>query len=380
MSHGPPAATPDASHLHDLVATLAEDTIFVLAGDLGAISSPPFDALAKRRADVYAAVLSGQPHASMLSTFDAWLVDLSRAMAPISPPDWLPMGQLVKANVTLEAGARGLRSLFSHKPGDKETARVTRLGTLAIRLLRQVLSAEGAANSDDARMMGAFVASLGLPPEETQKLLNEPVAPGLLLDVYGEIEPKLLRAILQGAWLAAATDGFHPREEQVIRDFASKAGLSLVEVEEARNAAMEKVEERRLIGLACIDYVRAVLQDRLPGIGETIPVRLALLLLPRRYRDEGMAPIGHQSPVVLARRYGKLSKDNRARVLGITWAAALHEDPSLSRQTLLRARFEHTAADLDSDGREARMLVSGWMSEILATTAKGLSAPATEGT
>jgi hypothetical protein len=93
-----------------------------------------------------------------------------------------------------------------------------------------------------------------------------------------------------------------------------------------------------------------------------------------------MTPIGHQSPVVLARRYGKLSKDDRARVLGITWAAALYEDPSLSRQTLLRARFEHMAADLDSDGREARMLVSGWMSEILATTARGLSAPATEGT
>jgi len=368
----------DQSRLSQLVSTLAEDTIFVLAGDEGAVSSPPFDALAKRRADLYAAVLRGEPRATMLSTFDAWVVDLARAMAPISPPDWLPMGDVIRAHVTLEAGARGLRSLFSDKPSDKDTARVTRLGTLAVRLLRQVLSAEGQPSSDDARMIGAFVASLGLPAHDATPLLNEQPVPGLHLDVYGEIEPKVLHAMLQGAWLAAASDGLHPREEQVIRDFASKAGLPLAEVEEARAAAMARVETKRLVGLATIDYVRAVLQDRLPGIGETLPVRLALLLLPRRYRDEGLAPIGHKSPVVLAKRYVKLSRDERTRVLGMTWAAALHEDPSLSRQTLLRARFEHMAADLESDGREARMLVTGWMSELLALTAKGLSTPATE--
>ena len=368
--------------LSQLVSTLAEDTIFVLAGDEGAVSSPPFDAFAKRRADVYGTVLQGQPRSTMLSTYDAWVVDLARAIAPIAPPDWLPMGDVIRAHVTLEAGARGFRSLFSDKPSDKDVARVTRLGTLAVRLLRQVLAADtgstGKTTSDDARMVAAFVASLGLPPDHAGPLLNEDVASGLNLEVYGEIEPKVLTGLLRGAWLAAASDGLHPREEAVIRDFASKAGLPLVEVENARADAMPRVETTRLVGLATIDYVRAVLQDRLPGIGETIPVRLAYLLLPRRYRDEGRAPIGHQAPVVLAKRYVKLSKDERTRVLGMTWAAALHEDPSLSRQALLRARFEHMASDLDTDGREARMLVSGWMSEILASTTKGLSVAPTE--
>ncbi len=364
--------------LSQLVATLAEDTIFVLAGDEGAVSSPPFEALAKRRADVYAAVLAGQARSSMVSTFDAWVVDLARAMAPISPPDWLPMGDVLRAHVTLEAGARGFRSLFSDKPSDKETARVTRLGTLAVRLLRQVVCAEGRLNSDDARMIGAFVASLGLSPEAAGSLLNEPVMPGLHLDVYGDIEPKVLHGLLQGAWLAAASDGLHPREEEVIRKFASSAGLPLAEVEEARAAAIARVEAKRLVGLAAIDFTRAVLRDRLPGVGETIPVRLGLLLLPRRYRDEGVAPIGHGAPVVLAKRYGKLTKDERTRVLGMTWAAALHEDPSLGRQALVRARFEHVADDLESDGREARTLVTGWMSDVLAATAKGLAVPATE--
>jgi len=366
------------ARLSHLVSTLAEDTLFVLAGDEGAISSPPFDALAKRRAETYTAALHGTPVASMLATFDAWIVELARAMAPIAAPDWLPMGEVIRAKVTLEAGAHGLRSFFSSKPSDKDTQRVSRLGTLGVRLLRQVLEAEGTKNGDDTRMVGAFVASLGLPPETASSLVAEPPIPGLQLDVYGEIDPKVLRALLKGAWLAAAWDGLHPGEEQVIRDFASKAGLALDVVEEARAAAMAKIESKRLMGLATIDYVRAVLKDRVPGLGESLPSRIGMLLLPRRYRDEGLATIRHDAPVLLAKRYGKLTRDDRTRVLGMTWAAALHEDPSMGRQALLRARFEHVAEDIESDGHEARMLVSGWMSEVLASTAKELSVPATE--
>jgi len=367
-----------SGRLSQLVATLAEDTMFVLAGDEGAVSAPPFEGLAKRRDEAYRAALHGQPHATMLSAFDPWVIDLSRAMAPIAPPDWLPMGDVIRARVTLEAGPRGLRSLFSDKPSDKEAQRVHRLGMLSVRLLRQVLSAARPLDGHDARMVGAFVASLGLPQHEALSLLNEPLIPGVQLDVFGDLEPKVAKAILSGAWLAAAWDGLHPREEEVIRAFAAKAGVALDEVEEARAAALSRVEVKRLVGLATIDYVRAVLSDRVPGIGQALPAFLGTLLLPRRYRDEGLAPIGHLAPVMLARRYLKLTHDERTRVLGLTWAAALHEDPSLGRQALLRARFEHVAEDLESDGREARMLVSGWISDVLATTARELALPATE--
>ena len=97
----------------------------------------------------------------------------------------------------------------------------------------------------------------------------------------------------------------------------------------------------------------------MPGVGEALPSWLGALLLPRRYREEGLAPIRHDAPVMLAKRYAKLSRDERTRVLGMTWAAALYEDPSMGRQALLRARFEHMAEDLESDGHEARMLVQG---------------------
>jgi hypothetical protein len=365
-----------SGRLSQLVCTLAEDTIFVLAGDEGAVSAPPFEALARRRSETYASIFHGQAHATMLGGFDAWVVDLARAMAPIAPPDWLPMNEVLRARVTLEAGARGLRSLFSDKPSEKDAQRVARLGTLAVRLLRRVMAASRPADVDDNRTVGALVASLGLPTEEATTLLSEPIT-SAPLEVYGEIEPKVARAVLHGAWLAAAWDGLHPREEEVIRAFASKIGLALDEVEAARADALAKVEVKRLVGLATIDYARAVLQDRVPGLGQTLPTRIGTLLLPRRYRDEGLAPIGHAAPVMLAGRYSKLSRDERTRVLGMTWAAALHEDPSLGRQALLRARFEHVAEDLESDGREARMLVSGWMSDVLAATARELAVPAT---
>ena len=51
--------------------------------------------------------------------------------------------EVVREKVTLEIGARGLRSLFSSKPSDKEVARVKRYGSLAVRVLRAVLAADG---------------------------------------------------------------------------------------------------------------------------------------------------------------------------------------------------------------------------------------------
>ena len=42
------------------------------------------------------------------------------------------MSEVLAEKVTLEVGARGLRSLFSSKPSDKDVQRVKRLGSLAL--------------------------------------------------------------------------------------------------------------------------------------------------------------------------------------------------------------------------------------------------------
>jgi hypothetical protein len=88
-------------------------------------------------------------------------------------------------------------------------------------------------------------------------------------------------------------------------------------------------------------------------------------MLPRRYREEALAQVGHGAPVALARRYVTLQPEERTQVLGIAWAAALHDDPSVARQCLLRRRYDKVAEDLDESGDKARRLVGEWLEETL---------------
>src|ERR1700735_2448264 len=80
---------PETRTLSRLVATFAEDAIFVLA----ASKDDPLsllDGLARRRAEAYAAVVQGARTTGMVETFDTWVVEMARAMAPLAPPAWMP--------------------------------------------------------------------------------------------------------------------------------------------------------------------------------------------------------------------------------------------------------------------------------------------------
>jgi tellurite resistance protein len=352
--------------LSRLVSALAEDAIFVLSGSRErGLSLLP--GLARRRADAYAAIARGERVPGMIDAFDAWMIELARAMASLAPPEWMPMGDVVAEKVTLEIGARGLRSLFSNKPSEKEMQRVKRLGTLAVRVLRAVFAADGNIDAEEARTLAALIASLGLPDADAAPLYTEEVVAADKLDVYGDVEPGVAQALLRGAWLAAAWDTIDPREEQVIRTVAGKLSLSAEDVESARADALATVDARRLAGLATIDYVRYLLRDRVPGPGVPVAASTGMLMLPRRFREEALAQIGHGAPVTLARRYMDLPSEDRATVLTITWASALHEDPSLARQTLLRARYDKIADDLAEDGSSYRQALSEWVISELAS-------------
>jgi tellurite resistance protein len=365
-----PAPEATTESLSRLVGALAEDAIFAFAGSRdGGLSVLP--SLARRRAETYAAIGRGETMPSMTLTFDPWLIELTRAMAPLAPPVWLPMGDVVAEKVTLEAGARGLRSLFSSKPSDKDVQRVKRLGTLAVRVLRTVLSADGNIDAEEARTIGALVASLGLPDEDAAPLHTEEAVPVDKLEVYGELEHAVAQALLRGAWLAAAWDTVDPREEHVVKTLASKLGLSSEEVEAARSDAMARVDARRLAGLATVDYVRYILADRVPGSGVPVAASAGMLMLPRRFREEALAQIGHGAPVTLGRRYMNLPVEDRTTVLAIAWAAALHDDPSLARQALLRARYDKIADDLAEDGGRPRQTLSEWVGDILSGIVHG---------
>ena len=81
------------------------------------------------------------------------------------------------------------------------------------------------------------------------------------------------------------------------------------------------------------------------------------LMLPRRYREEALTQVALGAPVVLAQRYRGISSAEKTSVLGIAWASALLEDPSISRQSVVRTRLDRVAQDLATDPQDARRAV-----------------------
>jgi hypothetical protein len=366
-----PMTDPKTAALGRLLSALAEDAIFGLSTGGGL---PMLEGLGRRRADAYHAIVGGHRLATMSNELDHWLVEMTRASAPVYPPEWLPMGEVLREKVTLELGARGLRSLFSSKPTEKDVLRVKRMGTLAARVLRAVLAADGPLDLEEQRTVASFIAALGLPDEHAQPLYVEPPIQAEQLDVYGDLEPSCSKALLRGAWLAAASDTVDPREEHVIRVVANKLNVPAMDLEVLRNEVATKIETRRIVGQAAVDAIRFVLSDRMPGHGVTLAAKTGWMLLPRRYRDEVLAPLGHGARVTLSRRFIQLSSDEKNTVLAIAWAAALYEDPSVARRALLRSRHERVALDLGEDGAKSRFGVDEWVSEVLAVAASPMGA------
>jgi hypothetical protein len=368
-----PEVDPAQAALSKLVAMTCEEAIFGLSAALGNAHDALED-LVKRRKDAHQAALAGQVHVPrMIDSFDGWVVEMARAIAPICPPSWMPMSEVLAEKVTLEVGARGLRSLFSSKPSDKDVQRVKRLGSLAVRVLRAVFASDGPIDGEEARIIASLVASLGLPDADAQPLYTEAPIAIDRLDVYGEIDNAVSRALIRGAWLAAAIDAIDPREETVVRALATKLNVPIVDVEYMRNEAIARVDARRMAGLATVDAVRFVLADRVPGFGAQLAAFAGTLMLPRRYREEALGQVGHGGAPILAQRYKGISGAEKASAIGIAWAAALLEDPSISRQAILRARLDRVAQDLGADPQESRRAVDDMILMSLAETAGAMA-------
>ena len=358
--------------LERLVGVLGEDAFFVIA----ARPREPKEALeglVQRRGHSYTAAVQGQPHTRMTTQFEAWVVEMARAMAPIWPPSWMPMMDVVRERVTLELGARGLRSLFSSKPSDKDVARVKRYGSLAVRTLRAVLASDGPLDAEEQTAIAALIAALGLPEADANALHAEGPVATETLEVYGEMDEAIVKGLLRGAWLAAAWGTVDPREEEVIRVLSHKLGVSDEVREATRRDAIAQVEELHKAGAAAVDAVRFVLSDRCPGLGAQLAALAATLMVPRRWRDEVLAPIGHGAPAALAKRHHGLASEGRRAVLGVAWAAAIVDNPTEGRRALLRARWERVATDLGEDDPGPREDLERWAGEALAGVARTLT-------
>jgi hypothetical protein len=357
---------PKTAALARLIAAMAEDAIFALGSGGG---FDVLDGLGKRRGEAYQAVLNGHRLNTMSGELDHWLVELTRAIVPIHPPTWMPMGDVLREKVTLEAGARGIRSFFSSKPSEKDVLRVKRLGSLATRILRAVFAADGPIDPEEQRTLAGFVAALGLPDEDAKPLYAEQPIPVEQLDVYGDVDAGIAKAILRGAWLASAWDTIDPREEHIIRVVANKLSFPAMDLEVLRNDMVKAIDARRNVGAATVDGIRFVLSDRMPGHGVTLAAKTGMFVIPQRYREEVLSQIGHGAKVTLAKRYTQMSGTEKETVLGMAWAAAMYEDPSMGRRALLRARHDRIAQDLGEDGTKPRHLIDDWFANVLAPAA-----------
>jgi hypothetical protein len=335
--------------LVETLAAVTEDALFGVAA-AGEDDEDVLMGLGKRRAPVYDDIVRGKGSVPV-SSFRPWMMDLAAALAPVCPPAWMPMAGLVKSGITVEGGARGVRAIFTSKPSEKKVEHVRRVGTLAVRTLVAVLAADGALDPDEEDLCAAFVASLGLPDEDEKKLLAEPSYSADTLEIYGDLESKLAKEIVYGAWMAAFGDGLDPREERIVTTVGAKLSVSSEDVEAARSEAKKAIDEQRDVGAAVVDAIRYVLVDE-PEHALLLGKAAARLFLPRRHRIEPLSALHQRSTITLANRY-HLARAGQNAVLAASWLAALHTDPSSARRVPLLLRHEDVARDLKADGSGA---------------------------
>lgn len=354
---------PSLPSLVFTLLTLCDDAFFAVAST-ARLDLDVLRALSKRRSAALIAVARGAPPEE-ISQGDPWLIRLAAAIAPIAPPRWLPMANLIEDGLSLEHGARGMRALFTSKPSEKEIARVRSLGAFSVRALASVLSGSGNLRPEAHLYRSCLVASLGLSDEEQRALLAEEPLSAESIDVPASVEPKLARGILRGAFMAAMLEGDDPRDEQAVLVLGRKTGLPAEDVTAAHGEARRAIDAAKSFGAACVDAVRYVLDDHRDESAR-LAAATARLTLPAPARREAIESATAGGAVTLARRH-VLDRRAREAVLGLAWAAALRSNPTYTRRAELSLRHDRVASDLGEDGAgaEARKVIEGFLDEEL---------------
>jgi glutaredoxin len=344
------------SDLPRVLAVLCDDLLFaVLAGD--SLDESVWEELFKRRASTYQDALRGLFPPAQGADIAPWTLSLMKDAAVVGAPVWLPMHQLIDGGVTLCGGARGVRSLFSSKPSEKEVARVKRLGTLAFRALGSTLGADGSLSSDEQLQLAALLAALGLPTEEGALLAASPPGEMAMLEVHGEVEPKVAAQIFRGAWQAALRDGLDAREEGALGTLAAKLTLPPKDITALRAEAEQELEATRLRARSAIDAVYWLLGDDIAAARSTATAA-ASLLLPEPDRTAVLEAIAGGAPPASVQRT-TLPRGARGAALAVAWLAALRSNPTQCRKAILAARFDPIARALEGDGPKVRATVEG---------------------
>lgn len=338
--------------LSQALRVVSEDVIFAtLAAEKA--DADLWAELAARRAEAYKAALGGT--AGHASDREGFTITLSRALAPSLAPRFLPMHELADA-FGLAGGARGLKSLFSSKPSDKDRARVRNLALTASLVSASAMAANGELSAEERLFLRASAACFGLLPEEEMGVAAVGAEAPDKVSLPTEIDGKAARAMVKGAWLAAVQDGLDIPDEGVVAILANRLGVSMQESgalgAEVKTAGMA----RQAMARAAVEAMTVVSKDALPSVTPFAEL-ITYLAVPAPFRGAVLAPIATGTAGAITAK----STDKHARTasLAIAWAAALADDPTITRRSVLAARHDQAAKALgaEDDGERTRHLV-----------------------
>lgn len=334
--------------LDDAAATYAlaaRDLLVVIAArESFAKHLPEF---AKRRAARYAAP-SAAPDG------DGYWTELAAALAPVLPSEHMPMWGLIDANLTLEGGAKGLRSLFSSTPSERERRRVHRTATLAWRVMSVVAHADRAVSEDERRWIDMAMSSFGLSEEELAAARAGATTRASQLEVFGELDGRVRRELVRGAWQIALQGDLGATEEDEVLTLAAKLELS-AELGAVRQEVTDALARATRVATLAVELcvaaarhlsaeLRATAAERV--IAAAAPPRVAGALRARA-RGEGNPPPARSIALV---------SGQRTQSLALAWCALRSLDLSSSAETAARAELRSASVNHDADGDAALAL------------------------
>ncbi len=357
------------THLHRAARAMCDDAALVVSAtsrfEVGELS-----AVARRRDTPTAAALKQANEAD--EPVDARLPSLFAALAPVFPAPLLPLSEAIHDGLHLEPKARGLRSLFTSKPSEKEIARVRQLGELAVKALLAVKAASSGGPPDEARLLVALtLAAMGYQAEERDQLLHAPPTSPEDLAITGDTDRSFSRRLVEGCCLLAASDGIDPGEHDAIRAIGRKAGLPTDEVESLRAAALAVTDQARATGTMLVDAARWMLGGSPRSEADPLSRAIAQVALPSLHRGPALQAIDVAQAVTLAGRYLPGRRERRA-ALALGWLVVLRRDPRVTERALAVVRHDALATDLGSldDGLSVRQTIDEWLERELGALAQ----------
>lgn len=307
---------------------------------------------------------------------DAWWANFASALAPLGPPEWMPLCSLIEEGNTLAGGARGFRGLFTSAPSDKERKKVLKIASLAARVVEIVAGADKRLTPEELRSRAMLMASFGLGAEELAQL--EPPRPLSFesLEIYGDLDRATRRSLLRGAWQLAINDLSRPDVDLAVRGVANKLDLG-AECDLLRSAVVEHQGRQAETAQVAVELARVAarwltLEQARPWLELLVSVAS-----PAPRREELLAHALSGAPPRFD-ALPRLDAGRRRQAIVMALSAVLGHHPDAVGAVALRGELTAVAytAGAGSELAETLQLVDRYLFDRVREAVAALTAPA----